>query len=62
MLISIRVCLKIIFNFGDDMKKIQVGQIAPDLNLQTVDEAPIQLSEAWSGGRNALVIFLRHLA
>ena len=28
----------------------------------TLDSEPIQLSEAWSNGRNVLVIFLRHLA
>jgi len=38
------------------MTKIRVGQAAPDLDLQTVEEKPILLSQAWSEGRNALVI------
>ena len=44
------------------MAKIKVGQQAPDLLLMTKEELPIQLSEAWSNDRHALIIFLRHLA
>lgn len=44
------------------MTKLQVGQPAPDAILQTINREPIQLSTAWSGGRHAMLIFLRHLA
>ncbi len=44
------------------MAKIKVGQKAPDVDLQTIDGEPVQLSSAWSDGHNALIIFLRHLA
>ncbi len=44
------------------MAKIKVGKPAPDVALMTLEDEPIQLSEAWSNGRNVLIIFLRHLA
>ncbi|MEM7132715.1 MAG: hypothetical protein AAF702_40810 [Chloroflexota bacterium] len=44
------------------MSKLKVGQPAPDVPLKTVDGELIQLSQAWSGGRNGVILFLRHLA
>lgn len=44
------------------MATVKIGQTAPDVTLRTVDNEAVQLAQAWSGGRNALLIFLRHLA
>lgn len=40
---------------------VQVGDPAPDSHLQTTDGQIVSLAEAWRSGRQALLIFLRHL-
>jgi peroxiredoxin len=37
------------------------GDIAPDFTLYTVDDQPVSLSKILHDGRNALLVFLRHL-
>ncbi|MFQ5399995.1 MAG: hypothetical protein ACE5E7_10390 [Anaerolineae bacterium] len=40
---------------------IQAGKPAPDATLTAADGAPAPLSDWWSHGRHALIVFLRHL-
>ncbi|MCZ7570284.1 MAG: hypothetical protein M5U01_17100 [Ardenticatenaceae bacterium] len=40
---------------------VQPGETAPDFTLKSVEGPPIALGEILSGGRNALLVFLRHL-
>ena len=47
---------------GVRMLKVKIGQAAPDLTLRTIDGRAIALAETWQGNRQALLIFLRHLA
>jgi len=44
------------------MSVVNVGQMAPDAVLQTVEGEAVPLSAAWRQGGSALLIFLRHLA
>ncbi|HBY92371.1 MAG TPA: hypothetical protein DEP84_00165 [Chloroflexi bacterium] len=46
--------------FGETMI-VQPGETAPDFTLKSVEGPPIALGEILSGGRNALLVFLRHL-
>lgn len=41
---------------------VRVGQPAPNVTLQNLDDEPVQLAEMWGNGRHALIIYLRHLA
>jgi peroxiredoxin len=40
---------------------LKPGDIAPDFTLQTVDGDPVSVSDTLRGGRNVLLVFLRHL-
>ncbi len=40
---------------------VAVGDIAPNFSLADVDGRPITLSDVSARGRNALLVFLRHL-
>jgi peroxiredoxin len=40
---------------------LREGSLAPDFTLHTVDGQPVSLSDALQGGRNVLLVFLRHL-
>ncbi|MGB5932413.1 MAG: hypothetical protein WBH57_05040 [Anaerolineae bacterium] len=40
---------------------LKPSDIAPDFTLDTVDGEPIALSDTLRSGRNALLVFLRHL-
>ncbi|VAW34508.1 hypothetical protein MNBD_CHLOROFLEXI01-5150 [hydrothermal vent metagenome] len=44
------------------MAKLGLGQLAPDVNLTTLDGRSQQLSSFWGSGQPLLLIFLRHLA
>ena len=44
------------------MARLRPGQPAPDLTVFTLDGDPMSLASTWGGGRDALLIFLRHLA
>ena len=40
---------------------LKPGDVAPNFTLSTVDGQPISLTDAIQGGRNVLLVFLRHL-
>ena len=40
---------------------VEVGRMAPNATLTTIDGQPISLADMWHGGNNVLLIFLRHL-
>lgn len=40
---------------------LREGSIAPDFTLNTVDGQPVSLNDTLRSGRNALLVFLRHL-
>ena len=40
---------------------LKPGDVAPDFTLRTVDGQFVSLSETLRDGRNALLVFLRHL-
>ena len=40
---------------------LKPDDVAPDFTLHTVDGQPVSLSDTLQGGRNALLVFLRHL-
>ncbi len=44
------------------MSQIKVGQVAPPVNLESIDGKKVSLAEFLQGGRSTLLIFLRHLA
>lgn len=44
------------------MPRLRPGQPAPDVALSHLDGRPAPLSAYWGGGRQLLLIFLRHLA
>jgi hypothetical protein len=37
------------------------GDPAPALKLQNLGNQPIEISQTWTQGSNALLVFLRHL-
>ncbi len=44
------------------MAQIKVGQVAPPVNLESIDGNKVSLADFWQDGRRTLLIFLRHLA
>ena len=44
------------------MSQIKVGQVAPSVNLETIEGKKVALADFWQDGRSTLLIFLRHLA
>ena len=40
---------------------VNVGDAAPDLRLSTADDVSIALHDVIKGGRNVVLVFLRHL-
>ncbi len=40
---------------------LKPGDIAPDFTLPTANGQPVSLSDTLRGGRNVLLVFLRHL-
>jgi hypothetical protein len=44
------------------MAQIKVGQVAPPVNLESIDSIKVSLADYWQDGRSTLLIFLRHLA
>ncbi|GAH02171.1 unnamed protein product, partial [marine sediment metagenome] len=42
-------------------EKVNQGDPAPDIQLTDLYGKPVNLSETWNQGNNALLIFLRHL-
>jgi hypothetical protein len=43
------------------MPNLQLNDAAPDVRLLDLNRQPIPLAEMWRGGRNVLLVFLRHL-
>lgn len=44
------------------MARLRPGQPAPDLTIYTLEGESVSLGSTWGNGRDALLIFLRHLA
>ncbi len=40
---------------------VSVGDKAPDVMLATLEGQPLALADMWRGGRNVVLVFLRHL-
>lgn len=43
------------------MTNLQLNDLAPDVTLLDLHSQPTPLSQMWQGGRNVLLVFLRHL-
>jgi peroxiredoxin len=44
------------------MAQIKVGQVAPDVRLESLHGETVSLADAWGDDHQTLLIFLRHLA
>jgi peroxiredoxin len=44
------------------MVQIKVGQVAPDVILESLHGEAVSLADVWGDDRHTLLIFLRHLA
>lgn len=44
------------------MAQIKIGQVAPDVMLESLHGEPVSLADVWRDDGHTLLIFLRHLA